>query len=105
MEAVTMSPQALLSRQGFGLVPIGFLPGDHAVAQDADFLDLALHDIPGLQIPSLGIAAEGSHTRNGSGGYHVARAIAHRRIMGKNLGDLYRHLAGMRPLARLSIHA
>src|SRR5581483_8917801 len=47
----------------------------------------------------------GRHSGHRAGRNHIAGAVAHRRVMGENLRDFYRHLAGMRSLPRFAVDA
>src|SRR6266568_1818567 len=88
-----------------GLLAVSAHPGDNRIPQDANLLDLAFHDVTRLEIPRFGITGECRDAGNGARGNDIACAVAHRRIVGKDLRNLDGHLAGVRLLARLAVDA
>src|SRR5260370_12760087 len=95
----------ILRGKGNGLLAVSTQPGDNRMPQDANLADLSLHDVTRLEIPRFGITGECRDAGDGSRGNDIACAVAHRRIVGKDLRNLDGHLAGVRLLARLAVDA
>src|SRR4029077_17132017 len=81
---------------------VSFLPGNYAVAQDSDTLDLTFHHVANLKIPGFGIAIERGSSRDLAGREHIARTVTHSGIVRKSSSDIQRYL-GIRILPGLAV--